>query len=108
MKAALALLTLIAVTLHCAEPRSGVDVILHGGTLIDGTGAAPRLADLAIESGIVRRVGDLRGLRGKREIDATGLVIAPGFVDMHGHGDLVLLADNELQWRRGDTVLLGH
>jgi len=98
-RATLALLALIAVTLGCREPRDRVDVILRGGTLIDGTGAAPRLADLAVEDGIVRRVGDLRDLRARREIDATGLVIAPGFVDMHSHGDLVLLAAPDTQQR---------
>jgi N-acyl-D-aspartate/D-glutamate deacylase len=76
-----------------------VDLVIRGGTLVDGTGGAPRRADVAIEDGRVHAVGDLRELAAAREIDATGLVVAPGFIDMHSHADLIVLADAATQER---------
>jgi N-acyl-D-amino-acid deacylase len=67
-----------------------LDVLIAGGTVLDGTGAAPRPADVAIEGERVRAVERLPGAAAGQVIDATGLVIAPGFIDMHSHGDFVL------------------
>ena len=52
------------------------DLIIRGGTLVDGTGAPARIADVAIDNGIVTEVGSVTGTA-KREIDATGLVVTP-------------------------------
>lgn len=73
--------------------------MLRGGTLVDGTGAAPRRADIAVRDGRIHSVGALQSLRARRTIDVSGLVVAPGFVDMHSHADLILLGDRELQER---------
>ncbi len=62
------------------------DLVIRGGTLIDGTGAAPRPGDLAIDDGRITAVGTGIG-PGEREIDATGLLVTPGFVDVHTHYD---------------------
>jgi N-acyl-D-aspartate/D-glutamate deacylase len=59
------------------------DLVIRGGKVIDGTGAAGRLADVAIEGDRIAEIGS--GLRGDRTLDASGCVVAPGFVDIHTH-----------------------
>jgi N-acyl-D-aspartate/D-glutamate deacylase len=59
-------------------------LVIRGGTVIDGSGGAPRQADVAVDNGRVTEVGPVSG-RGHREIDAQGLLVAPGFVDIHTH-----------------------
>ncbi len=61
------------------------DVVLEGGTVVDGTGAPSRVADVAIAKGRIAKVGDASGDRATRRIDASGLVVAPGFIDPHTH-----------------------
>ncbi|WP_082858569.1 amidohydrolase family protein [Planctomyces sp. SH-PL62] len=63
------------------------DVVLQGGVLVDGTGAPRRKADVAIKWDRVIAVGDLAGMARARTIDASGLVVAPGFIDLHTHSD---------------------
>jgi N-acyl-D-amino-acid deacylase len=67
-----------------------LDVLIAGGTVLDGTGAAPRPAEVAIEGDRVRAVERLPDAAAGQVIDARGLVVAPGFIDMHSHGDFVL------------------
>src|SRR6056297_1641710 len=62
------------------------DVVVRAGTVIDGTGASRRTADVAIRDGVVVEVGRVGG-RGRREIDADGALVTPGFVDVHAHYD---------------------
>ena len=62
------------------------DVVLRGGTVIDGTGAPSRLADVAIRDDRIAEVGTVTG-HGTTEIDVTGLMVTPGFIDMHSHSD---------------------
>jgi N-acyl-D-amino-acid deacylase len=62
------------------------DLIIRGGTLIDGSGAPRRLGDLAIDGGLITAVGLVTG-HGREELDARGLIVTPGFVDMHTHYD---------------------
>jgi N-acyl-D-aspartate/D-glutamate deacylase len=94
-------------------PSPTLDLVIAGGTLIDGTGAPGRRADVAIDDGIIVDVGDLGAVKAARVIDAAGLVVAPGFVDLHSHADLVLLADPatrdrllEARLRQGITTLV--
>ncbi len=65
---------------------SDYDLKITGGTLVDGTGAAPRRADVAVRGGVIVDVGDCPGAA-TRTIDATGAVVTPGFVDIHCHYD---------------------
>ncbi len=62
------------------------DTIIRGGLVVDGTGAEPKLADVAISGGIICAVGQIDGTAAQ-EIDANGLLVTPGFVDLHTHYD---------------------
>ncbi len=63
------------------------DIVFRGGTVVDGSGAPPRQADVAIEGGIVTAVDPAIGGSARRTIDAGGLLVTPGFVDIHTHYD---------------------
>lgn len=85
------------------------DLIIRNGRVVDGTGNPWYYADVAIHNGRIMRVGNLSALAAKEEIDANGLVIAPGFIDVHTHADEDLIsypyAENFL--RDGVTTLVG-
>ena len=74
-------------------PGPGLDLIVAGGTVIDGTGAPRRRADIGLSAGRIVSIGDLAAAGAADRIDATGLVVAPGWVDLHSHSDLTLLSD---------------
>src|SRR5260370_12356918 len=80
---------------RCAsnQPRRMLDVALRGGTLVDGTGGAPRAADIGIQAGRILSVGSLEGVDAEQTFDIRGLVVAPGFIDIHSHSDATLLVD---------------
>lgn len=62
------------------------DIIMRGGSVADGTGRAPFVADIAIDGGRIVAIGEIDG-HGHEEIDATGLIVTPGFVDTHTRYD---------------------
>ena len=62
------------------------DLVVRGGTVADGSGDEPREADVAIDDGRVSAVGSVSA-SGREEIDATGKLVTPGFVDIHTHYD---------------------
>ena len=70
-----------------------VDLAITGGRVIDGTGSPAAGADVGVRDGKICHVGPPGRLSAERTIDAAGHVVAPGFIDMHGHSDLVLLAE---------------
>src|SRR5690606_23803326 len=65
------------------------ELVIRGGTVIDGTGSPRFTGDIAVRDGRVVEVGKVAG-RGVREIDASGLIVAPGIVDLHTHYDAQL------------------
>ena len=83
---------------------SDYDIVLRGGTLVDGTGAKEQLADVAIDADTIVAIGE--DLRGRREIDCTDLIVAPGFIDTHSHSDLRVLTEPLLpmKLRQGITL----
>jgi N-acyl-D-aspartate/D-glutamate deacylase len=68
------------------------DLVLRGGTVVDGTGAPARLADVAIRGSTIAAVGDLARSAAGPVMDVSGLVVAPGFIDAHGHSDIAVLS----------------
>ncbi|WP_431267737.1 amidohydrolase family protein [Dankookia sp. P2] len=65
---------------------SDLDLVIRGGTVVDGSGGTPFEADVAIAGGKIVEVGKVTG-RGAEEIDARGKIVTPGFVDIHTHYD---------------------
>lgn len=70
-----------------------LDVLIRGGLVIDGSGAAAFPADVGIRGAAIEAVGRLDGAQAANVIDARGLTVTPGFIDTHAHSDLALLAD---------------
>jgi N-acyl-D-aspartate/D-glutamate deacylase len=88
----------------------GYDIAIRGGMLVDGAGSAPVRADLGIENGVIAAVGKLDGAA-KREIDAEGMTVTPGFVDIHTHLDAQIGWDPDctpVSWHGVTTALLGN
>jgi N-acyl-D-aspartate/D-glutamate deacylase len=86
------------------------ELVIRGGTVVDGTGADARTADVAIEDGRVTEVGRVDG-SGRREIVADGLLVTPGFVDIHTHYDGQATWDGELapsSWHGVTTAVMGN
>jgi len=86
------------------------DLVIRGGFIVDGTGAPGRPADLAVAGGRITEVGAVSG-RGAREIDADGLVVAPGFIDPHTHYDAQLTWDPSASctsWHGVTTIVTGN
>src|SRR5688500_5527239 len=78
----------------CASPQEPqFDVLISGGDVLDGTGAAAVHADVGIRDGRVEAIGQLADRSAGRTIDATGLVVAPGFIDLHTHSEMPLITD---------------
>jgi N-acyl-D-amino-acid deacylase len=86
------------------------DLVIRGGTVVDGTGAPPRSADVAVDGGLVTEVGTVEGT-GSRTIDAEGLLVTPGWVDVHTHYDGQATWDDVLApsaWHGVTTVVMGN
>lgn len=86
------------------------DLIIRGGTIVDGTGAARFTGDVAIKDGLIAAVGSVQG-DAKDEIDATGKIVTPGFVDVHTHYDGQATWDQEMapsSWHGVTTAVMGN
>ncbi|MBI3218036.1 MAG: D-aminoacylase [Bacteroidetes bacterium] len=101
------LFLITAVLLFAAAcKKQEFDVIIRGGTVYDGTGNAGVIADVGINADTVAFIGDLSSAVGKKEIDANGLAVAPGFINMLSHCEVSLLFDGNSQSdiRQGVTL----
>lgn len=70
------------------------DIIIAGGKVADGTGAPCFRADVAVSGGVIAAVGDLANERAQKTLDAAGMIVAPGFIDLHAHADTCFLRDS--------------
>ena len=87
------------------------DLIIQGGTVVDGTGAPARTADITVSDGRITGVGDHRGEEAVRTVDADGLLVTPGWVDIHTHYDGQATWDEVLapsSWHGVTTLVTGN
>ena len=88
------------------------DLIIRNGTVIDGSGAPGRVSDILIKDGLIKKVGNLDdSYQSKKEINASGYIVTPGFVDIHTHYDGQATWDNYLSpssWHGVTTALMGN
>src|ERR1700704_7093346 len=90
--------------------RQGSSLVIRGGTIIDGTGRTPFVGDVAVVDGKIVEVGAVT-IQADEEIDATGLLVTPGFVDIHTHYDAQAIWDDHLApsaWHGVTTVVMGN
>ena len=86
------------------------DLVIRGGTIVDGTGQPGYTGDIAVKDGLIVQVGKVTG-SGAEELDATGLIVTPGFVDIHTHYDGQATWDQEMapsSWHGVTTVVMGN
>ena len=86
------------------------DLVIRGGTVVDGTGAEPFSADIAVDGDQITEIGQVAG-KGKQEIDADGLNVSPGFIDLHTHLDAQIGWDRKVtsvSWHGVTTALFGN
>src|SRR5437660_6860743 len=87
------------------------DWILRGGDVIDGSGRPRRQADVAITGDRIAAIGSVGRAEGAREVDVTGMIVAPGFIDVHTHDDRALFATPEMAAKASQgvtTVVTGN
>ena len=86
------------------------DLVIRNGLVVDGTGAEPYSADIAIDGNQIAAIGEIAG-KGEKEIDAAGHIVTPGFIDVHTHLDAQIAWDpmlTPISWHGVTTALLGN
>jgi len=87
------------------------DLVIRGGTVVDGTGGEARKADVGVDEGRITEIGLLGGERARRTVDADGMLVTPGWVDVHTHYDGQATWDDVLapsSWHGVTTVVMGN
>src|SRR4051812_42268712 len=87
------------------------DLVIRGATIVDGTGAPARTGDVAVQDGVITEVGGRVGDTGNRELDGDGLLLTPGWVDIHTHYDGQVTWDPDVtpsSWHGVTTVVMGN
>src|SRR2546430_14980799 len=89
-----------------AQQPASYDVVIRGGHIVDGTGSPWFVGDVGVRNGRIAAVGSLANAQAARVVAASGRVVAPGFIDLHTHSDISVLADplSESKVRQGVTL----
>src|SRR5581483_4093737 len=105
MRSRLWILFLLGSSVVAQQP---FDLLIVHGTVVDGSGTPGIRADVGIRDGHIAAIGDLHSSTARRTVEAAGLVVAPGFIDMHNHSDDSLLAEPrcESMVRQGVTTMI--
>lgn len=80
-------IAILAIAVAVISTVGAESIMIVGGTVVDGTGAPGRLADVLIDDGVIIGVGEFEQVEADHTINAVGKVVAPGFIDMHAHGN---------------------
>jgi N-acyl-D-amino-acid deacylase len=109
MRPAKLVAALFGLSLTLAPPAAAqsFDLLIRGGMVLDGSGNPAVRADVGVRDGVIVAVGDLAGADGARTIDASGLYVVPGFIDMHSHADRPLFSGGPEQRRAPNLVAQG-
>lgn len=92
----------------CGQNNKEFDIVILNGTVYDGSGEKPYTADIGIIGDQIAEIGHLSRSASKRKVEAKGLAVAPGFIDMHAHIDPIMrLSESESAVRQGVTTSLG-
>src|SRR5262245_46170021 len=104
------ILATVVVLASCARPaaQAPFDVLIVGGSVVNGEGTPPVAADVGVRDGRIAAIGNLASASARRRIDASGLTVAPGFIDMHNHSDYTILVEpkSESMIRQGVTTMV--
>ena len=108
MKRALTLAVLLAAAPAAISQTAPYDLVITGGSVVNGEGTPAVAADIAVRGGRIVLVGAVGGAPARRRIDASGLTVAPGFIDMHNHSDYTILSEpkSESMIRQGVTTMV--
>jgi N-acyl-D-amino-acid deacylase len=103
-------LLLLALCAACARPaaQAPYDLVVAGGSVLNGEGTPAVTADVGIRDGRIAAIGDLRSAPTRQRIDAAGLTVAPGFIDIHNHSDYTIVVEPkaESMIRQGVTTMV--
>ena len=102
----LLLLLIVLISLDSCKSKQNFDTIIRSGLIYDGNGGEPYTADLAINADTIAFIGDLKNSSSKNEINASGMAVAPGFINMLSHAEESLIEDGRSQGdlRQGVTL----
>src|SRR4029453_2435383 len=91
-----------------AVAQQPYDLVITGGSVLNGEGTPAVRADVGLRGGRIATIGDLRTAAATRRIDASGLTVAPGFIDIHNHSDYTILVEprSESMIRQGVTTMV--
>jgi N-acyl-D-amino-acid deacylase len=81
-----------------------MDLVMRGATVYDGSGSPPQIADVGLSGERIEAIGDLAHERGTVEVDASGLALAPGFIDVHSHDDFAVFLTPDMDFKVAQGV----